>query len=321
MTSIRRNLITGITGFAGRHLANALLARQEKVYGVTRRPLPAGETPLEGVSLLVADLEKPDAWPELLTQVRPTHIYHLAGYAHAGRSLRESQAAWQGNLTLTLYLLDAMQRWTPEARLVWVGSGLVYGQPLQPHRPVDEQTALRPETPYAASKAAADLAAFAAWKAHGLAVVRARPFNHTGPGQSPEFAIPNFARQLVAIERGLCPPVLQVGDLQTYRDMSDVRDVVQAYVALMDRGQPGEAYNIASGVSRSMQSLLDEMIALTGLRVEVRSRADLLRPSEHSILQVDLRKIHSEIGWKPRFTLTQTLSDTLQAWRDLGDNP
>ncbi|MFQ3650829.1 MAG: GDP-mannose 4,6-dehydratase [Gemmataceae bacterium] len=316
MTSQRRNLITGITGFAGRCLAQLLLAHQEPVYGIARR-----SATLPGVTLLHADLSQPAVLAELLQQICPTHIYHLAGYTHAGRSFKEPQAAWEGNLTLTLHLLSAMQKYAPEARLLWVGSGLVYGQPLQPHTPVDEQTLLRPDTPYAASKAAADLAAFAAWKSSGLAIVRARPFNHTGPGQSAEFAIPSFARQLVAIERGQSPPVLEVGDLQSYRDMSDVRDVVQAYKALMDKGQPGEVYNVASGVSRSMRAILDEMVALTGVSIEVRTRADLLRPSEQTIIHVDTRKIQTEIGWKPQFSFSQTLADTLNAWRALGDHP
>jgi GDP-4-dehydro-6-deoxy-D-mannose reductase len=276
--------------------------------------------PLPGATVLPVDLAQTGPLTALLRDVQPTHIYHLAGYTHAGRSFKEPEAAWHGNLTLTLRLLDAVQECSPEARLLWVGSGLVYGQPVDPTVRVHEETALRPDTPYAVSKAAADLAAFAAWRARGLAVVRARPFNHTGPGQSADFAIPSFARQLVAIERGECPPVLEVGDLQTHRDVSDVRDVVDAYLRLIDQGQPGEAYNVASGVSRSMRAILDEMVALTGLSIEVRTRADLLRPSEQTIIQVDTQKIRNAIGWVPRFSLQQTLADTLHAWRATGVN-
>ena len=315
MTTQRRNLITGITGFAGRYLARALAARGEAVWGIARQPVA-----LPGATLWAGDLGDTALLARLLQEAQPTHIYHLAGYTHAGRSFKEPEATWHGNLTLTLRLLDAIAQYTPAARLLWVGSGLVYGQPVDSSLPVHEEIALRPDTPYAVSKAAADLAAFAAWKARGLAVVRARPFNHTGPEQSPEFAIPSFARQLVAIERGERPPVLEVGDLQTYRDISDVRDVIDAYLALMDRGQAGEAYNVASGVSRSMRTILDEMVALTGLAIEVRTRADLLRPSEQTMIQVDTQKIRNAIGWVPRFSLQQTLADTLHAWRASGDN-
>jgi GDP-4-dehydro-6-deoxy-D-mannose reductase len=315
MIMARRNLITGITGFAGRYLARNLIARGEQVWGVARRE--AAGVPAEAV-VVPGDAADPEFLRQILHRIGPTHVYHLAGYTHAGRSFKEPQAAWHGNLTMTLHLLEALQQQVPQARLLWVGSGLVYGQPTHPNRPVDEETALRPDTPYAVSKAAADLAAFAAWRASGLDVVRARPFNHTGPEQATDFAIPSFARQLVAIERGESPPVLEVGDLQSYRDISDVRDVVEAYRLLMDHGQAGEAYNVASGVSRSMRAILDELVSQTGLSIEVRTRADLLRPSEQTIIQVDTHKIRGQIGWSPQYALQQTLADTLDAWRRAG---
>ncbi|MGL4549876.1 MAG: GDP-mannose 4,6-dehydratase, partial [Gemmataceae bacterium] len=227
----------------------------------------------------------------------------------------DPEAAWEGNLTATRRLFDAVLAWGERPRVLWVGSGLVYGQPADPATPVHEGTELRPDTPYSASKAAADLAAFAAWRAHGLDVVRARPFNHTGPHQSPEFAVPSFARQLVAIERGESPAVLEVGDLSAQRDLSDVRDVAAAYLLLMDRGRAGEAYNVASGVSTPMREVLDRLVALAGLRVEVRTRADLLRPAEQTAVRVDAGKLRRETGWQPCYTLERTLQDTLDAWR------
>jgi GDP-4-dehydro-6-deoxy-D-mannose reductase len=172
-----------------------------------------------------------------------------------------------------------------------------------------------PDTPYAASKAAADLACYQYTCAPGLNIVRVRPFNHTGPHQPAQFAIPNFARQLIAIERGEMPSVIETGNLSSERDLTDVRDTVSAYILLMERGRRGEAYNIASGTSYSMQTVLDRMLVLTGLRVELRRKNDLLRPSEPDILRVDVGKLRRETGWAPRYSLDQTLADTLEAWR------
>lgn len=320
MSSGRTNLITGATGFAGCYLTRALLRHGERVVGLSRGgrwPTPWRE-PDGPAELLPCDVADAPALARVLERVQPTHVYHLAGYASAGRSFREPDAAWEGNLTATRRLCEALRSWGGKARLLWVGSGLVYGQPADPSRPVDEDAPLRPDTPYAASKAAADLAAFMYTRTDGLDVVRARPFNHTGPHQSAEFAIPNFARQLVGIERGELPPVLEVGDLTPHRDLTDVRDMVAAYRLLMDHGRTGEAYNIGSGVSTPMAAVLDRLVALTGLKVEVRTRADLLRPAEQAIVQVDAGKLRRETGWRPAFTLEQTLMDTLAAWRGSG---
>jgi GDP-4-dehydro-6-deoxy-D-mannose reductase len=317
METVRRNLITGITGFAGCYLARALLGRGESVIGVARRAeWPASAADLAGsVELIAGDVSDFAALDAVLRRARPTHVYHLAGFSNAGRSFKQPEEAWDGNLTATRRLFQAVGVWGENPRVLWVGSGLVYGQPLHPEVPVHEGTELRPDTPYAASKAAADLVAFMAWRAAGLDVVRARPFNHTGPDQSAEFAIPSFARQLVAIERGESPPVLQVGNLNTHRDLSDVRDVVAAYLLLMDRGRAGEAYNVASGCSTPMSEVLDRLVRLTGLHVEVRTDPSLLRPAEQVVAQVDVGKIRRETGWRPNYTLEQTLRDTLDAWR------
>jgi GDP-4-dehydro-6-deoxy-D-mannose reductase len=310
MGNPRRNMITGITGFAGRYLARALVARGDAVAGLARRPADVPD-----VELLQGDAGDPATLDAALRRFRPTHVYHLAGFTHTHRSFKEPEEAWHGNLTATRRLFEAVKAWGERPRILWVGSGLVYGQPPDPATPVDESAELRPDTPYAASKAAADLVAFMAWRADKLDVVRARPFNHTGPEQSAEFAVPSFARQLIAIERGESPPVLEVGDLRTHRDLSDVRDVVAAYLLLMERGRGGDAYNVASGVSTPMSVVLDRMVALTGLSVEVRTRADLMRPVEQGVVRVDAAKLRRETGWQPGYTLDRTLQDTLAAWR------
>jgi GDP-4-dehydro-6-deoxy-D-mannose reductase len=312
-----RTLITGVTGFAGCYLADALSARGESVVGLGRRPVwPAGWPNLASrVELRECDLCNGPAVEAILRETRPERIYHLAGFARVGESFHDSEAAWSGNLTTTRRLCEAVIRCELRSRILFVGSGAVYGKSENPEAPRDEECPLRPDTPYAASKAAADLACYQYTCAPGLDIVRARPFNHVGPLQSADYALPNFARQLAAIERGEVPPVLHTGNLSTHRDLTDVRDMVRAYLLLMEHGRRGEAYNIGTGQTWLMQTVLERMVSLVSLRVEIRQEAELLRPTEQSVVRVDARKIQCETGWKPVYSLDQTLRDTLAAWR------
>lgn len=313
--SPQRTLVTGVTGFAGCYLADALVARGEVVFGLSRRATwpHAWRGLANRVELFECDLCDGPAVESILRRIQPTRVYHLAGYAQVGASFREPEAAWSGNLTATRTLFEAIIRATLWPRILFVGSGLVYGG-KDWERPRHELMPLLPDTPYAASKAAADLACYQYTCAPGLDVVRARPFNHTGPHQPAQFAIPNFARQLIAIERGESA-VLETGNLCSERDLTDVRDTVSAYQLLMERGRKGEAYNIASGSSCSMQTVLARMVALTGLQVELCQKDDLMRPSEPDVIRVDVGKLRRETGWAPRYSLDETLADTLEAWR------
>jgi GDP-4-dehydro-6-deoxy-D-mannose reductase len=313
-----RVLITGITGFAGGHLAEALLAGGDAdLFGTSRR----GEWPEEWshlagrVRLRPCDLCDGPRLRELIADVQPDCIYHLAGYANAGRSFQEADAAWAGNLTATLSLYDAVHRWGGRARILSVGSGLIYGQ-AEDGEVFDENALLRPVNPYAASKAAADLAGYQHTRYPGLDIVRARPFNHIGPRQAPHYAVAHFAKQIAAAELGLQPPVLETGNLSAMRDLTDVRDVAAAYTRLIEKGCTGEAYNIASGTVHSMQAVLDRLLALARVPVEVKQQPRLLRAAEAAIIRGDAAKLRAETGWQPRYSLDQTLADTLQYWRD-----
>jgi GDP-4-dehydro-6-deoxy-D-mannose reductase len=313
-----RVLVTGVSGFAGGHLAEALLAvGGADVAGTSRRAeWPAALGHLAGrVPLYPCDLCDAGAVLALLRQVEPDQIFHLAGYADAGASFKDPGAAWAGNLTATRSLYEAVLHWAGQPRVLYVGSAMVYGEPEKPDQAYDESAPLRPASPYAASKAAADLASYEYAQASGLDIVRVRPFNHIGPRQSPRYAVAHFAKQVAAIEAGRQPPVLETGNLEPRRDLTDVRDMVDAYIRLLERGRPGEVYNAGSGTVHSMQEVLDRLLALSRVAVAVRQRQDLVRATDVAVIRCDAGKLRRQTGWEPRRSLEQTLADTLGYWR------
>jgi GDP-4-dehydro-6-deoxy-D-mannose reductase len=312
-----RVLFTGATGFVGGHLAEALLRRVGcEPLGLSRQtdwpPLwkhLQNRVPLETVDWTESSLLNS------LQQFRPDWVIHLAGYANAGASFREPLKAWDGNFTLTRLLYDAIQTWGRKPRILFVSSGLIYGDADTPGAPTDERTTLKPASPYATSKAAADLLSYQVTRHPGLDVVRARPFNHIGPKQSADYAAANFARQLAEIENGLRPPVLETGDLSSQRDLTDVRDVVQAYLRILEAAPTGEVFNVGSGTTYVIQSILDELVKLSRVKVEVRQRLDPSRKGDTNVTRADLGKIQSLLGWQPQIPLRQTLQDMLDDWR------
>jgi GDP-4-dehydro-6-deoxy-D-mannose reductase len=315
-----RILVTGVTGFAGGHLAEALLARGgAEVFGLSRR----GDWPDEWrhlagrVQLRAADVGDGPQIEAALRETRPEQIYHLAGFAHVGQSFQQPDAAWAGNLKATRALYDAVSRWGGKPRILFVGSGMIYGDAESANAAQNEDTPLRPVSPYAASKAAADLASYQYTRAPGLDIVRVRPFNHIGPRQSPQFAVSSFARQIAAIERGRQPPVLETGNLTPRRDLTDVRDMVQAYILLMAAGRTGEAYNAGLGETHAMQEVVDRLLELARVPIEVRLKPGLVRATETMAVRADVARLRRETGWAPRFTLAQTLTDILDYWRSV----
>jgi GDP-4-dehydro-6-deoxy-D-mannose reductase len=314
-----RILITGATGFAGGHLVATLAAEhKDTLIGLSREGKWPADRPSPGnaLTLLPCDLCDGPRIEAILRDVQPDGIYHLAGYAQTGRSFTESAAAWEGNLAATLALYDAVVRWGGRPRILYVGSGLIYGDSEGTDQSYDERSLLRPGSPYAASKAAADLASYQYTRSPGLDIVRARPFNHIGPYQSAQFAVANFARQVAAIEAGKQPPVLETGNLTPRRDLTDVRDVVRAYMLLGHKGRTGEAYNIGTGRAWSMREVLDGLLAMSHARIDVRQKTELVRAAETAATHADAGKLRSETGWVPVYGLEQTLADTLSYWRE-----
>jgi GDP-4-dehydro-6-deoxy-D-mannose reductase len=304
-----RILVTGITGFAGGHLAEAVLdASAGEVWGISRHGKAADDCPFpaDQVRWACCDMTDRPRLTDFIGQAQPDQIYHLAGYASTARSYGEPDAAWQANLTSTRNLLEAVMASGLQPRILHVSSGLVYGEPRSADQLVNEDMPLRPVSPYAASKAAADLAAYQVGQAAGLPIIRVRPFNHIGPRQAPDFA---------AIEAGRQVPVMETGDLRPRRDLTDVRDMARAYMLLMKHGVPGEVYNAGSGSALSMEEVLDRLVVCSKVRPEIRQKTDPARVREAAALRADCSKLSKATGWAPRFSLDQTLADTLEYWR------
>jgi GDP-4-dehydro-6-deoxy-D-mannose reductase len=245
---------------------------------------------------------------------RPDAVYHLAALAHVGRSWQEPAEYFRVNAGGTLNVLEAARRCEPPPRVVVVSSAEVYGAVRPEQLPVTEDEPLRPVSPYAAGKAAAELLAVQAHLGHGLPVVRARPFNHTGPGQAPTFVVPAFARRIVAAQRDGSAS-LRVGNLSAARDLLDVRDVVRAYRLLAVGGRPGEAYNVCSGEAVVVGDLVRRMLDLAGADLELVEDPELLRPVDVPVMRGDPARLAGATGWRPEVDLDDTLRAVLDEAR------
>jgi GDP-4-dehydro-6-deoxy-D-mannose reductase len=311
-----RFLITGVSGFAGTTLAQQLLADDHEVFGTTRSTTTLQpRVQLDPGHLLRADLNDATQLEEVVRQANPDGIFHLAAFTNPTASFDDPDVAYTSNLHGSLALFAAVRAAAPRCRVVWVGSSDVYGQLEPSDIPVTESTLFRPLSPYAVSKAAADLAAYQWFRAYGLDVVRTRPFNHTGPGQDPQYVCSDFARQLVAIEHGRRPAQVEVGNLTVARDFSDVRDVTRAYVAAWRGGAAGEVYNVCSGVARTAREILDALIRLSGVDANVAVRPERQRPVDVPLVVGSAAKLHAATGWSPMISWEQTLRDLLEDWR------
>lgn len=310
-----RVLVTGIGGFVGPWLTRALEEHGHAVHGLVRD----GDEPPPGVPRHRADVTRRGEVEAALRDVRPDGIIHLAAISFVPEAENDPETAYHINVGGTVALMAAMRAVTPSARLLWVGSSDAYGAVTPGDLPVTEETPFRPLSVYGASKAAGDVTAGQWARSYGLDVVRARPFNHTGPGQRATFVSAAFARQIARMERGEQEPVLRVGNADPVRDFSDVRDVMAGYVALLERGRTGEAYNLCSGEGVSIA----EVIALlrTHARVPMRVWSDpaLRRPVEIERVVGSHAKATAETGWAPRIPLTDTLRDLLDDWRGRSD--
>ena len=310
-----RFLITGISGFAARHLAQRLLADGHEVFGTTRQKREPSASILAQERITVVDLRDGEAVVDAVRGVRPDGIFHLAAVTDLAASLADPDETDRVNLFGSLHVFAAVRAVAPGCRVVWVGSSHAYGDIDIADLPITERQLFRPTSPYAASKAAADLAAYQSARTAGLHIMRLRPFNHTGPGQEPLFVCADFARQIIEIERGVRPPRLEVGNLEVVRDFTDVRDVVRAYVLAWERGAAGEAYNVCSGIGRTPRDIIDGLLRLSDVQATVMIRPDRQRATDVPQIVGSAAKLQQATGWSPAIGWDQTLRDLLDDWR------
>ena len=288
-----RAIITGGAGFVGTHLA----AHLESL----------GDTPIILDRVQGLDIRERDDVLAKFEAARADVVYHLAAFTHVGDSWTAPVDVVRINVEGTLNVLDA-SRLTGVQRVLVIGSSEEYGKVSPQDMPLREETPLRPTTPYGASKAAAGLLAQQAWYGHGLETVRVRPFNHTGAGQPPAFVAPAMAQRIVAAQRQQQHHIM-VGNLTPVRELLDVRDVVRAYRLLIERGEPGEVYNVATGTGHSIETIAKTLVSFADRDLDLREDPTLLRPVDLPMLVGDAAKIVQQCGWTPRYHISETLRE------------
>lgn len=296
-----RALVTGASGFVGRYLVERLRGAQ---YEVT-----AAGGPHDGdADFLPVDLADTQSIRAAFDIAEPDVVFHLAAQAFVPRAIEAPEETYETNVMGTARVLEALRASAGKARLVFISSAEVYGAQPPEAMPLRESLASNPANPYAASKAAAEAIVLGEVRSFGVDAVIARAFNHIGPGQNDRFVVPSFAAQLAAIARG-GEPVMYVGNLEAKRDFLDVRDVVDAYVAIAERGERGETYNVASGTAVSIREILGELIRIAHVPVEVRDDPARMRPSDAPVLYGSSEKLRARTGWQPRIPLRRSLQD------------
>ena len=315
-----RVLITGITGFAGSHLAEFLIANHPdvKVFGIVRwRSRMENILPIrDNIELCEADLQDMVSLQGCLSHIRPDRIFTLAAQSFVPTSWKCPAETFAINATGQINLFESLLSLKQSPLIQVAGSSEEYGRVFPDEIPKKETNPLRPLSPYAVSKVAQDLLGYQYFQSYGLSVVRTRGFNHTGPRRGEVFVTSSLAKQIAAIEKGVNEPVIKVGNLDAKRDFSDVRDIVEAYWLSLEKGEPGEVYNIGSGVARPIREVLDILLSLSKAKMRVEVDPKRLRPSDVPILLADSSKFIGRTGWRPRLPFQQTLRDLLDYWRD-----
>jgi GDP-4-dehydro-6-deoxy-D-mannose reductase len=312
-----RVLITGAGGFVGGHLVDFLLTVPDTALHAAVFDPPGKNPRLDGrpITQHVADLRDPEAVRDLIDAARPDRVYHLAALAQVGASFRDPWKTLENNIRVQLNLQEAILRSGLVTRILIISSSEIYGAAGGSTHQIDESFPFAPGSPYSVSKVTQDMLGLQYHLAHGMAIIRARPFNHIGPSQKGGFVAADFASQIAAIEAGQQEPVMFVGNLTAERDFTDVRDVVRAYHLLLEHGTPGDAYNVCSGAARSIQSLLDTLLSFSSAEIEVRQDPARMRPSDVPRHVGDASKLRAATGWQPTIPFEQTLLDILNDWR------
>jgi len=300
-------LVTGADGFVGKYVLDALRGQ----HTVTATTLLAGGVDSAAADAVIQlDITDAEATKQAIMNAEPDWIIHLAGFSSVAESFKKPELTHRINVDGSRNVFQAARSLSTFPRILSIGSADEYG--IVGPEPITEEHSLNAESPYGKSKRVveelvndefADL------------VILTRSFPHTGPGQAKGFVVPDFAYQIAAIEAGKQEPLMKVGNLDASRDLSDVRDVVRAYVLLLEKGQPGQVYNVCSGQAVAMSEVLEELLALSDTTITVEQDASKVRPVDLPILVGDNSKL-CELGWQPKIPLNQTLEDVLNYWRE-----
>jgi len=336
-----RVLITGVTGMAGSHLAEYLLSMEGvEVYGTCRwrsrmdnldelkkegrlnvitgetEAVPPDRSDSSKLNLMEADITDPFSMKRVVATVKPDRIFHLAAQSYVPVSWIAPAETLHTNIIGEVNLLEAVRAAGIDPIIHIAGSSEEYGLIFPEELPVKETNPLRPLSPYGVSKVAQEMLAYQYFMSYGLKTIVTRGFNHEGPRRGEVFVTSSFAKQVAEIEKGLRPPVLYVGDLSSRRDWSDVRDFVRAYWLALEKGTPGEVYNIGSGVAREVREMLDILLSMTDVNIKVEVDPARLRPSDVKVLICDAAKFRQATGWEPQIPFEQTMKDLLDYWRE-----
>ncbi len=315
---MRRVLVTGVTGFAGSHLVDYLLARGDcEIFGIHRwRSRTENiEHFKDKIGLMECDLRDASSSRDMIEKIKPEWIFHLAAQSFVPTSWTAPSESLTTNVIGQVNLFEAVRRTGLKCRIQIACSSEEYGLVYPDELPIRETNPLRPLSPYAVSKVAQDMLGYQYWMSWKVDSVRTRGFNHEGPRRGPVFVASDFAKQIADIEKGRKPPVIHVGNLEARRDFSDVRDVVRAYWLALEKCEPGEVYNICTGRAWSIREVLDLLLGMTKVKIEVRKDPARLRPSDVPVLLGDSSKFAKATGWKPAIPFEQTLRDMLEHWR------
>lgn len=307
-----KSLIIGGAGFVGEYLAKHLLTLGQAV-DVTK--MPAQQAAVAGASMYDLDILDPDQVLEVLQKIQPDAVYHLAAQSSVAVSWSNPQLTADVNIKGSINVLEGLRRYEKHPRVLLVGSGEEYGHILAQETPVRETNPLRPGNLYAAAKACQNMIGRIYAQAYGMDLRMVRPFNHIGPNQSPVFVVADFCRQVAQIEAGNKEPVIKVGNLTAKRDFTDVRDVVRAYVLLVNQGLAGETYNIGSGHAVAISDILQMVLEQSAVTIRVEVDEKKLRPVDIPVMEADIHKLQETTGWKPQIRLQQTISEMLEYWR------
>ncbi len=316
---MKKVLITGITGFAGSHLAEHLLdTGGYDVFGLFRwrSRMENIEAFRNKVKLIEGDIRDAVSMWHLAEEIQPDWVFHLAAQSYVPMSWTAPVETLSTNIEGEANLFEACRKASCDPLIHIAGSSEEYGMVKPDEVPIKETNPLRPLSPYGVSKVAQDLLGYQYFNSYGLKVIRTRAFNHTGPRRGDVFVTSNFAKQIVAIEKGKTDPVIKVGNLDAVRDFTDVRDVAKAYALALQKGEPGEVYNICSGVGLKIHQLLDKLVEMAHVDIKIEKDPARIRPSDVKLLIGDPTKFRTQTGWEPLIPFEQTLADILEFWRE-----